>query len=158
MFLSPAEIKQQQLREKRGAYEREDVDALIDNVIGSYQHVWLERDRLKARVEELESDLARTKELLETVYTEEVFFPIIDKMGDRLKDEVAVRAELTRQNPKQAADHLRRNLDSLKDHLTKRRKFLLDQAEIKAAGKFDRSLLSWNEPVREPIMEVGRLR
>jgi DivIVA domain-containing protein len=39
VFLSPAEIKQQQLREKRGAYEREDVDALIDNVIGSYQHV-----------------------------------------------------------------------------------------------------------------------
>ena len=63
MFLSPAEIKQQQLREKRGAYEREDVDALIDNVIGSYQHVWLERDRLKARVDELEGDLARTKEL-----------------------------------------------------------------------------------------------
>jgi cell division septum initiation protein DivIVA len=63
VFLSPAEIKQQQLREKRGAYEREDVDALIDNVIGSYQHVWLERDRLKARVDELESDLARTKEL-----------------------------------------------------------------------------------------------
>jgi cell division septum initiation protein DivIVA len=63
VFLSPAEIKQQQLREKRGAYEREDVDALIDNVIGSYQHVWLERDRLKARVDELEGDLARTKEL-----------------------------------------------------------------------------------------------
>jgi pilus assembly protein FimV len=63
VFLSPAEIKQQQLREKRGAYDREDVDALIDNVIGSYQHVWLERDRLKARVDELESDLARTKEL-----------------------------------------------------------------------------------------------
>jgi cell division septum initiation protein DivIVA len=63
VFLSPAEIKQQQLREKRGAYEREDVDALIDNVIGSYQHVWLERDRLKARVDELERDLARTKEL-----------------------------------------------------------------------------------------------
>jgi len=63
VFLSPAEIKQQQLREKRGAYDREDVDALIDNVIGSYQHVWLERDRLKARVDELDSDLARTKEL-----------------------------------------------------------------------------------------------
>ena len=63
MFLSPAEIKQQQLREKRGAYEREDVDALIDNVIGSYQHVWLERDRLQARVEELERETGNTKEL-----------------------------------------------------------------------------------------------
>ena len=63
MFLSPPEIKQQQLREKRGAYEREDVDALIDNVVGSYQHVWLERDRLNARVEELEKEMANTKEL-----------------------------------------------------------------------------------------------
>ncbi len=63
MFLSPAEIKQQQLREKRGAYEREDVDGLIDNVVGSYQHVWLERDRLQARVEELEKEMANTKEL-----------------------------------------------------------------------------------------------
>lgn len=63
MFLSPPEIKQQQLREKRGAYEREDVDALIDNVVGSYQHVWLERDRLQTRVEELEREMANTKEL-----------------------------------------------------------------------------------------------
>jgi cell division initiation protein len=63
VFLSPAEIKQQQLREKRGAYERVDVDTLLDNVIGSYQHVWLERDGLKARVEELEKEIANTKEL-----------------------------------------------------------------------------------------------
>jgi hypothetical protein len=102
--------------------------------------------------------LARTKELLETVYTEKEFFPVIDKMGDRLKDEVKLRAELTRQNPNQAADHLRRNLDSLKDHLTKRRKFLLDQAEIKTAGKFDRNVLSWNEPVREPILQAKQIR
>jgi cell division septum initiation protein DivIVA len=63
VFLSPPEIKQQQLREKKGAYERADVDALIDNVVGSYQHVWLERDRLKARVEELEQEITNTKEL-----------------------------------------------------------------------------------------------
>jgi cell division septum initiation protein DivIVA len=63
VFLSPPEIKQQQLREKKGAYERADVDALIDNVVGSYQHVWLERDRLTARVEELEKEMANTKEL-----------------------------------------------------------------------------------------------
>jgi hypothetical protein len=85
--------------------------------------------------------LARTKELLEKVYTEEVFFPLIDKTGERLKDEVKLRAELRREDPKAAADHLRRNLDSLKEHLTKRRKFLLDQEEIKKAGKFDRTLL-----------------
>src|SRR5262249_19579470 len=57
--------------------------------------------------------LARTKELLEKVYTEEVFSPLIDKMGDRLKDDVKLRTELRRQDPKFAAEHLKRNLDSL---------------------------------------------
>jgi hypothetical protein len=88
--------------------------------------------------------LARTKELLETVYTEEVFFPLIDKMGDRVKEDVRIRAQIRGENPKQSAEHLRRNLESLKEHLTKRRKFLLEQDEIKKAGKFDRKVLtSW---------------
>jgi hypothetical protein len=85
--------------------------------------------------------LARTKELAETVYTEEVFFPLIKAMGERLEDEVQVRAKLNGQDPRQAAEHLRRNLDSLREHLTKRRKFILEQAEIKTAGKFDRTEL-----------------
>lgn len=85
--------------------------------------------------------LARTKELLETVYTEKVFFPLIDQMGERLQDEVKLRAELRRQDPKFAADHLKRNLESLKEHLKKRRAFLLEQEELKGAVKFDRGLL-----------------
>jgi hypothetical protein len=90
--------------------------------------------------------LARTKGLLETVYTEEIFFPLIDKMGERVKEDVRIRAQIRGQNPKQSAEHLRRNLESLKEHLTKRRKFLLEQDEIKNAGKFDRKVLtSWLE-------------
>jgi hypothetical protein len=92
--------------------------------------------------------LARTKELLETVYTEKVFFPLIEKMGEQLKEEVKIRAQVRGQDPKWATEHLRRNVDSLKEHMTKRRKFLLDQDEIKKAGKFDRSLLQtgWFRP------------
>src|SRR6266700_1495174 len=85
--------------------------------------------------------LARTRELLETVYSEEVFFPLVRQTGERLRDEVKVRAELQRQDPRWAAEHLRRNLDSLREHLTRWRKFLLDQPEIQKAGKFDRSEL-----------------
>jgi hypothetical protein len=85
--------------------------------------------------------LARTKEILDTVYTEEVFFPLLKEMGERVEEEVRVRAELQRGDPNQAVDHLRRNLDSLRTHLTKRREFLLAQPEIKKAGKFDRSEL-----------------
>jgi len=83
--------------------------------------------------------LARTKELVETVYTEEQFFPLIKAMGERLEEEVKVRAQVQRQNPQQAVTHLQRNLESLREHLVKRRQFLLAQDEIKTAGKFDRS-------------------
>jgi hypothetical protein len=85
--------------------------------------------------------LARTKEILEKVYTEEVFFPLLKEMGERVEEEVRVRAELQRGDPKQAVEHLHRNLDSLRTHLTKRRQFLLAQPEIKKAGPFDRSEL-----------------
>jgi hypothetical protein len=84
--------------------------------------------------------LARTKELLEMVYTEDVFFPVIKDLGERLEEEVQLRAELRKEDPKKALEHLRRNLESLREHLTKRRAFLLEQDEIKKAGKFDRAL------------------
>jgi hypothetical protein len=85
--------------------------------------------------------LARTKELLEKVYTEEEFFPRIKEVGERLEEEVKIRAQLQRQDPKQAVENLHRNLEVLRTHLTKRRKFLLAQEEIKKAGKFERSEL-----------------
>jgi hypothetical protein len=83
--------------------------------------------------------LARTKEILENVYTEKNFYPLIDKLQEKLKEEVPVRAELLKENPQEAAATFERNLASLKEHLVKRREFLLAQDEIKAAGKFDRA-------------------
>jgi hypothetical protein len=85
--------------------------------------------------------LARTKEVLEKVYTPDVFFPLIKDMGERLQEEVKIRAELRKEDPKKALEHLRRNLESLREHLTRRRAFLLAQDEIKKAGKFDRTQL-----------------
>lgn len=81
--------------------------------------------------------LARTRELLETVYTADVMFPRIQALGERLEVEVRIRAEIRHENPDRAVEHLRRNLDSLREHLTKRREFLLNQDEIKSAGKQD---------------------
>ena len=81
--------------------------------------------------------LARTKELLEKAYTEEAFGPVIKALGERMEDEVKYRAEVRREDPKKALEHFRKNLDSLRDHLKKRRDFLLKQDEIKKAGKFD---------------------
>jgi hypothetical protein len=81
--------------------------------------------------------LARTKDLLETVYTEEAFGPVIKALGERLEDEARYRAELRREDPKRAVEHFRKNLDAMRTHLIKRRDFLLKQDEIKKAGKYD---------------------
>lgn len=83
--------------------------------------------------------LARTREILETVYTPEIMNPLIDAAGRRLEVEVKHRAELQNEDPKAAADELQRHIKSLREHLTKRREFLLKQDEIKSAGKFDRT-------------------
>ena len=75
------------------------------------------------------------KAILETIYTPEVFFPIIDDVGRRLKDEVLIRAKAMNEPPEMASKRLETNLQLLKDHLTKRREFLLKQDEIRMAGK-----------------------
>ncbi len=79
--------------------------------------------------------LARTKQILEKVYTEEVFFPLIKALGERLEPEVRYRAGLYREDPRSAVDRLHRNLGSLRQHLTQRRRFLLAQDEIRRAGQ-----------------------
>ena len=71
-----------------------------------------------------------------------MFFPLIEAMGERLKEETVVRPGRYQPASEAAMEHLRRNLDSLKEHLVKRRQWLLDQPEIKAAGKFDRAELT----------------
>lgn len=76
--------------------------------------------------------LVRVKELLETVYTEEKFFPVIKVLEERLEPEIKHRAQVLKQDPKQATEVFRKHFDSLRDHLKKRREFLLAQEELKA--------------------------
>jgi hypothetical protein len=82
--------------------------------------------------------LARTKQLLETVYTEKVMSPRIQALGERLEEEWRIRAGLQGEDPKAAARRLEGHLESLRQHVKKRRDFLLAQDEIKKAGPFDR--------------------
>ncbi len=74
-------------------------------------------------------------------YTGKNFDPMIDHLQEELKEEVPVRAGLLNENPREAMTTFERNLASLKEHLAKRREFLLAQDEIKDAGKFDRAAL-----------------
>lgn len=48
-------------------------------------------------------------------------------------NDAETRTELHRENPQRSLTHQDRNLQSLREHLTKRRTFLLAQDEIKKA-------------------------
>lgn len=77
--------------------------------------------------------LARTRHILENVYTEAKFYPIIDQMAARLRPEIPLRARARDEQPDEAMKHFEANVASLKEHLVKRRTFLLDQPELTAA-------------------------
>ncbi|HRI16095.1 MAG TPA: CotH kinase family protein, partial [Verrucomicrobiota bacterium] len=74
--------------------------------------------------------LRRVRQILEDSYTEKIFFPAIDAMVERLKPEIPIRAAVIGEDPGKALARLDRNAASLKEHLVKRRQFLLEQAEI----------------------------
>ena len=84
---------------------------------------------------------ARIKDLLGGEFSEARMHGAINAMGDRLRDEVRLRAELRGEEPRAALANLDRNLDSLRRFVTGRRTFLLAQKEIQQAPSYDRSLL-----------------
>jgi len=81
--------------------------------------------------------LARIREILDNIYTETIFFPIIHRLENDLKQEFIDQAQARGQMPESALAQLDRNTESLKEHLVKRREFLLQQKEIRNAGSFD---------------------
>ena len=64
MALAPAEIRHVQLRRAwlRG-YRRSTIDALLEEIADSFENVWRERADFADRVEELETEVERHREL-----------------------------------------------------------------------------------------------
>jgi cell division initiation protein len=67
--LTPVEIRHVHLRRGFRGYRRRGVDALLEDVAASFEHVWRERADLADRVETLEDDLQRHRELEEILRT-----------------------------------------------------------------------------------------
>jgi len=63
MALTPVEIRHISLARTFFGYSRPAVDKLIDDVIDSFEQVWRERADLADKVERLEDDLVRYREL-----------------------------------------------------------------------------------------------
>jgi cell division initiation protein len=63
MSLTPVEIRHVHLARRPVGYDRKATDDLLAEVATSFEHVWRERADLRDEMEELESELARQKEL-----------------------------------------------------------------------------------------------
>ena len=63
MALTPVEIRHISLSRSLGGYSRGAVDRLLEEIIESFEQVWRERADLGDKIERLEEDLVRYREL-----------------------------------------------------------------------------------------------
>jgi cell division initiation protein len=63
MTYSPVELRHVSLKRRLLGYDRAAVDKMLDDVADSYEQVWRDRVDLGDRIERLEAELSRHKEL-----------------------------------------------------------------------------------------------
>src|SRR2546423_14248081 len=63
MALTPVEIRHITIGRALFGYSRTGVDRLLDDIVGSFEQVWRERADLADKVEHVEQDLVRHREL-----------------------------------------------------------------------------------------------
>lgn len=63
MSITPAEIRHTPLRRGLFGYKRAPVDDMIDEIVDSYTECWQERVDLRDRIEELEAEVRKTRDM-----------------------------------------------------------------------------------------------
>jgi cell division initiation protein len=63
MSLSPAEVRHAELSRGLFGYKRTPVDELLDEIVDSFEQVWRERADLADKLEHLEAEIVRYREL-----------------------------------------------------------------------------------------------
>jgi cell division initiation protein len=91
MGLTPVEIRHVRLGRSILGYAQGSVDHLLDDVVESFEEVWRERADLQDRLEQMESDIARYRDL-ETLLRKTLVSA--EKSAQELKDQANREAEL----------------------------------------------------------------
>ena len=91
MALTPVEIRHINLGRSAFGYSRAAVDKLLDDIIESFEQVWRERADLADKVEHLEDDLVRHRELETLLRTTLVS---AERASQELKEQARREAEL----------------------------------------------------------------
>ena len=91
MSLSPAEIRHAELRRGLFGYKRDAVDDLLAETVESFEQVWRERADLADKVEHLEAEVARYRELESLLRTTLVS---AERASHELRDQARKEADL----------------------------------------------------------------
>lgn len=115
MSLTPAEIRHLDLGRGLFGYRRSSVDRALDEVVDSFEHVWRERADLADKVEHLEEDMVRYRELESLLRTTLVS---AERASHELKDQARKEAELIISEAHAEARSITREAASKREHLS----------------------------------------
>src|ERR671911_936417 len=153
MALTPVEIRHIRLKRGFRGYTRSGVDTLLTEIAESFEDVWRERADLADRVEQLELDLVRHKELEGLLRTTLVS---AESAAQQLREQARKEAETILSEAHSEARAVARRASAEKERLDtelRRIKSLLRSAldSLQEAATDER------EPVGESTGEIRRL-
>jgi len=115
LTLTPVEIKHLKPGKSLvGGYSRAGIDALLDEVAASFEDVWRERADLADKVEQLEADLVRYRELESLLRTTLVS---AEKAAVTLKEQARKEGDLILEEARSEARSITRNARADHDRL-----------------------------------------
>ena len=115
MTLTPVEIRHLKPGKTLvGGYSREGIDSLLDEVVASFEDVWRERADLADKVEQLEADLVRYRELEGLLRTTLVS---AEKAAVTLKEQARKEGDLILEEARNEARAITRNARADHDRL-----------------------------------------
>jgi cell division initiation protein len=153
MAMTPVEIRHVQLGRSLRGYRRETVDRLLTDVADSFEDVWRERADLADRVEQLELDLVRHKELEGLLRTTLVS---AESAAQQLREQARQEAETILREAHSEARAVARRASAEKERLDgelRRIKSLLRAA----LESLDEAATDAREPVGESTGEIRRM-
>jgi cell division initiation protein len=115
MTLTPVEIRHlKPPRSVVGGYQRTAIDAVLDEITASFEDVWRERADLADKVEQLESDLGRYRELEALLRTTLIS---AERAAVALKEQARKEADLILEEARTEARAITRNARGDHDRL-----------------------------------------
>lgn len=153
MALTPVEIRHVQLKRGLRGYKREHVDRLLEDVVESFEDVWRERGDLVDKVEQLELDLVRHRELEGLLRTTLVS---AESAAQQLREQARKEAETIVSEAHSEARAVARRASAEKERLEtelRRIKSLLRSA----LDSLEDAATDAREPVGESTGEIRRL-